>query len=118
MAKTSSDGENANWVLANTKHCPRCRRAIEKNQGCHHMTCRHEFCWICLGPWSEHGGCYYQCNRYVAHKPENAKEEMRREHANASLDRYMHFYDDTPPGERSAEGFRRGQRRVLKRRSR
>jgi len=97
MAKNSSDGENANWVLANTKHCPKCRRAIEKNQGCNHMTChapcRHEFCWICLGPWSEHGGSYYQCNRYVAHKPENAKEEKRREHAKASLDRYMFYYE-------------------------
>jgi len=34
------------------------------------MTCRlctHEFCWLCLGDWAEHGqktGGYYQCNKY------------------------------------------------------
>lgn len=46
-----------------------CRRPIEKNQGCMHMTCsqcRHEFCWLCQGPWAEHGertGGFYNCNR-------------------------------------------------------
>ena len=39
-----------------------------------HMTCRRseggcgfEFCWLCLGPWSEHGdstGGFYACNNY------------------------------------------------------
>jgi ariadne-1 len=34
-----------------------------------HMTCsqcRHEFCWLCLGTWSEHGertGGFYNCNK-------------------------------------------------------
>lgn len=48
-----------------------CRRPIEKNQGCMHMTCsqcRHEFCWLCLGAWAEHGertGGFYQCNKYA-----------------------------------------------------
>ena len=34
-----------------------------------HMTCsqcRHEFCWLCQGPWAEHGertGGFYNCNR-------------------------------------------------------
>ncbi|KAG0544836.1 hypothetical protein BDA96_02G310800 [Sorghum bicolor] len=97
VTKNSSDGENDNWVVANTKHCPSCRVAIEKNQGCNHMTCAapclHQFCWICLGAWSEHGGNYYHCNRYVAHAPENAREEERREHAKASLERYIHFYE-------------------------
>ncbi len=36
-----------------------------------HMTCsqcRHEFCWLCQGPWAEHGertGGFYNCNRSV-----------------------------------------------------
>ena len=30
--------------------CPKCRRFINKNGGCPHMTCKcgHEFCWTCL----------------------------------------------------------------------
>ena len=31
------DGANAMWILANTKSCPNCKKAIEKNQGCNHM---------------------------------------------------------------------------------
>jgi ariadne-1 len=56
--KCRNESETANWVLANTKPCPKCQSRIEKNQGCNHMTCqscRHEFCWICMGSWSEHG---------------------------------------------------------------
>lgn len=42
---------NGEWKQANTKQCPHCKIAIEKNDGCNHMTCkqcRYEFCWICL----------------------------------------------------------------------
>lgn len=56
--KCRNESETANWVLANTKPCPKCHARIEKNQGCNHMTCqkcRHEFCWICMGNWAEHG---------------------------------------------------------------
>ena len=30
--------------------------------------CKHEFCWLCTGPWAEHGertGGFYNCNRCV-----------------------------------------------------
>jgi hypothetical protein len=32
------------------KHCPNCRRRVEKVEGCNHMTCskcRYEWCWLC-----------------------------------------------------------------------
>lgn len=65
-----SKEEDANilWLKCNTKECPNCKKNIEKNQGCNHMTCRkevggcgHEFCWICLAPWKTHGSSYYKC---------------------------------------------------------
>ncbi|TVT99908.1 hypothetical protein EJB05_54699, partial [Eragrostis curvula] len=99
VAKHSSDGETANWVLANTKHCPKCRRAIEKNQGCMHMTCsapcRHEFCWLCLGPWEPHGSSFFSCNRYNQDKAEGKLTEAdnRQRQAQASLERYLHYYE-------------------------
>lgn len=56
--KCKNESETANWILANTKPCPKCGSRIEKNQGCNHMVCqkcKHEFCWICMGLWSDHG---------------------------------------------------------------
>jgi hypothetical protein len=58
LEKCRNESETANWILANTKPCPRCSSRIEKNQGCNHMTCQRckfEFCWICMGDWNEHG---------------------------------------------------------------
>ncbi|KAK7822224.1 putative e3 ubiquitin-protein ligase ari8 [Quercus suber] len=80
--KNSSEAPNTSWLLVNTKPCPKCGKAIEKNQGCMHMTCmkpcRHEFCWLCLGPWKEHGetsGGYYACNTFQRNKEEGMYNE-------------------------------------------
>ena len=37
------------WVARNGKRCPECSKAIEKNGGCNHVTCRcgAHFCWTC-----------------------------------------------------------------------
>jgi ariadne-1 len=32
--KCRNESETANWILANTKPCPKCSSRIEKNQGC------------------------------------------------------------------------------------
>ncbi|XP_044499740.1 probable E3 ubiquitin-protein ligase ARI8 [Mangifera indica] len=102
VLKNSAESENMNWILANSKPCPRCKRPIEKNQGCMHMTCtppcKFEFCWLCLGAWSEHGertGGFYACNRYETAKQEGVydESEKRREMAKNSLERYTHYYE-------------------------
>ena len=50
--------ETIKWMGKHkAKRCPNCGTGIEKTGGCTHMTCRtckHEFCWLCLGPWRGH----------------------------------------------------------------
>eukprot|EP00906_Rhabdomonas_costata_P004641 RCo006828 len=54
-------GETANqdFLRRETKPCPECGAAIQKNDGCDHMTCKppggcgHEFCWRCLAPYAK-----------------------------------------------------------------
>jgi len=98
MQKASDESENVKWLIANTKRCPKCRSPIEKNGGCMHMTCSlsscaFEFCWLCRGPWSEHGsatGGYYQCNKYDI--SEAKKEDEKANDIKTELETYMFYY--------------------------
>jgi ariadne-1 len=100
MEKCRNESETANWILANTKSCPKCMSRIEKNQGCNHMSCqrcKYEFCWICMGDWSEHGantGGYYKCNKYDSDQPSSSGPVDQSDAAKAKrdLDRYLHYY--------------------------
>ncbi len=56
-----------------------------------HMTCKKckwEFCWVCMGPWSEHGTSWYQCNRFDERSGLDARDTQAK--SRASLDRYLH----------------------------
>lgn len=56
-----------------------------------HMTCKkckYEFCWVCMGPWSEHGTSWYQCNRFDEKSGTNARDAQAK--SRASLERYLH----------------------------
>ena len=72
------------WMAQNSRPCPQCGVNIEKNDGCNHMTChhcKHDFCWICMGPWSMHGentGGYFQCNRYEDQQALNTLREEKQ----------------------------------------
>ncbi len=98
MEKCRNESETANWILANTKSCPKCSSRIEKNQGCNHMTCqrcRFEFCWICMGDWNDHGantGGYYKCNKYGDSNGTNPNDMSDAAKAKRDLDRYLHYY--------------------------
>lgn len=102
--KCADDSETANWISANTKECGKCESTIEKNGGCNHMTCRkckYEFCWVCMGPWSEHGTSWYNCNRYEESSSTDARDHQAK--SRASLERYLHYYNRFANHEHSAK---------------
>ncbi|KAL8738520.1 MAG: hypothetical protein Q9181_000679 [Wetmoreana brouardii] len=103
LKKCEDDSETANWISANTKECPKCASTIEKNGGCNHMTCRkckHEFCWICMGLWSEHGTSWYNCNRF---EEKSGSGENQQAKSRQSLERYLHYYNRYANHEQSAK---------------
>ncbi|KAJ3390790.1 hypothetical protein HDU84_007036 [Entophlyctis sp. JEL0112] len=78
---------------ANTKECEKCQSTIEKNGGCNHMTCRkckYEFCWVCMGPWSDHGTQWYNCNRFEEKASIDARDHQAK--SRQALERYLHQY--------------------------
>lgn len=89
--KNSSEAENVNYILAFTKPCPKCKKPIEKNQGCNRMTCKcgHQFCWICLLDWTVHGYSG-KCNGY---QTTNSEEEIKKHNAREYLARYAHYFE-------------------------
>ncbi|GAA5912248.1 hypothetical protein JCM8208_001312 [Rhodotorula glutinis] len=94
VKKCKDDSETSNWISANTKECNKCHSTIEKNGGCNHMTCKKckwEFCWVCMGPWSEHGTQWYNCSRYEEKGDVNNKDAQSK--SRAQLERYLHYYN-------------------------
>ncbi|KAK3604433.1 hypothetical protein CHS0354_013833 [Potamilus streckersoni] len=83
------------WIAANTKECPKCHVAIERDGGCNHMICEHqncktEFCWACLGPWTNHVLQGNNCNNYI----QNAARQVRdpEERSRVALQRYRFYW--------------------------
>jgi ariadne-1 len=81
---SDTEGTIEDWLLVNTKRCPGCQKYIQKNQGCMHMTCKcgHQFCWLCLGCWTQHGsdtGGVSSCNRFTAMRDAGDLRDEERE---------------------------------------
>jgi len=97
IVKCKDDSETFNWLVSNTKACPKCGTSIEKNGGCNHMTCKnssckYEFCWVCQGSWKDHSGSYYQCNKYDPEKDKQSESGKKRDSSRQALERYLHYY--------------------------
>ena len=94
VLKCKDDSETANWLIVNTKMCPKCRSSIQKSGGCNHMVCKlcqFEFCWVCSEEWKRHGqgtGGYYSCNRFDAEKSKKTTSDATK----TNLERYLHYY--------------------------
>ncbi|KAI8819881.1 ariadne-1 [Fimicolochytrium jonesii] len=103
LKKCADDSETANWLSANTKECTKCASTIEKNGGCNHMTCKkckYEFCWVCLGPWVDHGTQWYNCNRFDEKASIDARDSQAK--SRRQLERYLHYYNRYANHDRSA----------------
>ena len=96
--KCGKESDNAQWIVTNTKKCPKCYTRIEKNHGCNHMICykcQFEFCWVCLGSWKEHGigtGGYYRCNKYKPKEQLGNKMKLQS-NKDEELDKFVHYYN-------------------------
>ncbi|KAI3955539.1 hypothetical protein MKW98_028484 [Papaver atlanticum] len=100
VLKNTAESENVTWILANSKSCPKCKRPIQKNEGCMHMVCqcKFHFCWLCLGDWNNHGeetGGYYACNIYEKVRSGGVydEEEKIKNKAKDYLDKYAFYYE-------------------------
>jgi len=98
LKKEKNDSETINWLVANTKCCPKCKKQIEKNGGCNHMNCsqcRYEFCWICMEDWKNHGektGGFYKCNKYKEEELEKKNKLSEKDKAREALEKYNFYY--------------------------
>src|SRR5258706_6327521 len=49
---------------------------------------KRRFCWVCMGPWSEHGTQWYNCNRFDDKSAVEARDAQSK--SRISLERYLH----------------------------
>lgn len=54
-------------------------------------SCKHDFCWMCLGDWKTHGSEYYECSRYKDNP--NIANESAHAQAREALKKYLHYYE-------------------------
>lgn len=86
------------WVQLHSAPCPKCGIAIQKNQGCNHMTCRapvgcgFDFCWVCKEKW---GTCdYYSCNKFKKGevKPDDNATDAKLKEKSNMLEKYLFYW--------------------------
>lgn len=89
--KMQDDSETYNWLRSNTKDCPQCGKATEKNGGCNHIscTCGAHWCWMCNKNFNTSTVYNHACNAF------DDKDAFSADHvqqARGVLERYLHYY--------------------------
>ena len=77
------------------KQCPTCLMWIEHKEACNHMTCcfcRHEFCFVCLQPWTSEGfhddqGCPGYGDPSAGYDEDGFEQNARGLHRDTGYDR-------------------------------
>lgn len=49
--------------------------------------CTYDFCWVCGGPWKEHGAQYYECSKF-----KETGETSNLNAARSALSKYLHYF--------------------------
>lgn len=94
LKKCQEESHSRNWLLKNTKECPKCNTPIELYVGCPHvicakLSCAYEFCWRCLKSWRNHNFPCKPFNKNVSsanNGPSSRSESSRLLH---HFDRYI-----------------------------
>ncbi|KAJ3111831.1 hypothetical protein HDU96_005310 [Phlyctochytrium bullatum] len=60
-----------------------------------------KFCWVCLGPWADHGTQWYNCNRFDEKNSIDARDAQAK--SRQALERYLHYYNRYANHEQSAK---------------
>jgi hypothetical protein len=59
---------------------------------CRNTSCKWEFCWVCSGPWKDHSGSFYSCNKYDSNADTESPDGKKKDTSRAALERYLHYY--------------------------
>ena len=59
---------------------------------CRNASCKYEFCWVCCGPWKDHSGSYYNCNKYDPNAEKDSADGKKKDTSRQALERYLHYY--------------------------
>ena len=95
--KCRDDSETYNWLVANTKACPKCDEHREEWRLQPHdvqeRECKYEFCWVCSGAVEGPLRLVLQLQQVRPREGEGDDPDgKKKDTSRAALERYLHYY--------------------------